>query len=327
MPVYNAAAVVDRAIRSIVRQTFTDWELIAVDDGSTDGTEEILAEWARRESRVQPLYAQHSGIVDALNAGLETTQAPFIARMDADDESLPTRLAEQLSFLEQRPEIGLVSSLVEFGGDAVAGEGYALHVDWTNAIRSTEDIALNRFIESPFAHPSVLFRRDLVAKHGGYQNGSFPEDFELWLRWLGAGVLMDKMPNALLRWNDSPHRLSRTNARYSSEAFYRCKAKYLARWLKQHAPERQVIVWGAGRPTRKRAEYLVQHGIAISAYVDVDPDKQAAAIGSRPVLPPDEIPKDAFVLSYVANRGARELIRGHLRSLARVEGRDFLMAA
>ena len=71
----------------------------------------------------------------------------------------------------------------------------------------------------------------------------------------------------------------------------------------------------------------MQHGIAISAYIDVDPDKQAAAIGNRPVLPPDDVPREAFVLSYVANRGARELLREHLRSAARVEGRDFLFAA
>ena len=327
MPVYNGAALVDCAIRSIAEQTFPDWELIAVDDGSTDDTQETLGAWAQRDRRVQPLYTQHLGIVDALNAGIEIARAPLIARMDADDESLPTRLAEQVSFLEEHHEIGLVSSLVEFAGDPIAAEGYAVHVDWTNTIRSTKDIGLNRFIESPFAHPSVMFRHELITTHGGYQAGGFPEDFELWLRWLDAGVLMGKVPRVLLRWNDSGNRLSRTDTRYSSEAFYRCKAKYLARWLKRHVGDRPILAWGAGRPTRKRAEYMTQQGIAISGYVDIDPDKQAISFGGRPVLRPDDIPKDAFVVSYVANRGARELIREHLRSMGRVEGRDFLLAA
>jgi glycosyltransferase involved in cell wall biosynthesis len=326
MPVFNAGTVVERAIQSIARQSFTGWELIAVDDGSTDDTADILSEWAQRNARVQPLYVQHGGIVDALNAGIEVARAPLIARMDADDEALPSRLADQQTFLKGQPELGVVGSLVEFAGER--SEGYAAHVEWMNTIVSSEDIALNRFIESPFAHPSVMFRRNAVRQHGGYRNGLFPEDFELWLRWLDAGVRMAKVPKVLLRWNDSPGRLSRTDARYSTEAFYRCKARFLAKWLNGHVPaSRPIIVWGAGRPTRKRAEFLTGYGVKIAAYIDIDPAKQGVRFARRPVLKPAEIPESAFVLSYVANRGARELIRAQLRSLGRDEGRDFLMAA
>src|SRR2546425_6870649 len=103
-----------------------------------------------------------------------------------------------------------------------------------------------------------MFRRELLNKHGGYREGDFPEDYELWLRWLDAGVTMAKVPRVLLTWNDAPERLSRTDRRYDVEAFYRCKAFYLARWLKRHVDaSRPLLVWGAGRPTRKRAEHLV----------------------------------------------------------------------
>jgi glycosyltransferase involved in cell wall biosynthesis len=330
MPVFNAERTLERAWESIRRQTFTDWELVAVDDGSTDETSSILAKLAPAEPRVRVVTRPHLGVVAALTTGLESARGEFIARMDADDEAHPARLAEQMAFLRRQPDVGLVGSLVEFGGDRSQAEGYALHVDWMNSVVTPDEIALNRFVESPFAHPSVTFRRELVERHGGYREGDFPEDYELWLRWLDAGVKMAKVTQPLLTWHDAPQRLSRTHARYDVETFYRCKAPYLARWLQRHVvPDRPIYVWGAGRPTRKRAEHLTTHGARIAGYIDIDPRKQGRRIAGRPVIGPNELPRpsELFVLGYVGTRGARELARGRLRQRGFVEGQDFLMAA
>jgi hypothetical protein len=141
---------------------------------------------------------------------------------------------------------------------------------------------------------------------------------------------MAKVPRVLLTWNDPVERLSRTDPRYDAEAFYRCKAFYLARRLHRWvAPSRGILVWGAGRPTRKRAEHLTSHGVEISGYIDIDPKKAGRKFGDRPVSTAEQLPpvKEAFVLGYVAKRGAREWARSHLRGRGYVEGRDFLMAA
>src|SRR5207247_9233486 len=127
------------------------------------------------------------------------------------------------------------------------------HVDWSNTLLSHQEISLARFVESPVVHPSVMFRRELIDRLGGYAEGQFPEDYELWLRWLEAGVRFEKLPEALLRWRDRDARLSRSDPRYDSEAFYRMKAIYLARWLaanNRHHPK--IVVCGAGRLTRRR---------------------------------------------------------------------------
>lgn len=324
-----------RAVASIRAQTCGDWELIVVDDGSSDDTRGVVASLVREDRRVRVLTQDKCGLVAALNAGLAAARGDLIARMDADDEAHPERLAVQAAFLEAEAnrDIGLASSLVEFGGDRGASAGYAGHVDWMNAIVTPEQIALNRFIESPLAHPSVMFRRELVARHGGYREGDFPEDFELWLRWLAAGVRMAKVPRLLLRWNDRPARLSRTDARYDPEAFFRLKAEWISRWLgdSETARDRAIYVWGAGRPTRKRAAHLAAHGIRLAGYIDVDVKKIGRGIGGTglPVLGPATLPprEESFVLGYVSTWGAREDTRTKLSARGWVEGRDFLMCA
>ncbi|HVU35800.1 MAG TPA: glycosyltransferase family 2 protein [Opitutaceae bacterium] len=331
LPAYNAATSVGRAIASIRAQSLPDWELIVIDDGSGDETAAAASAAAAADARVRVVTRPHEGLVAALNAGLAAARAPLIARMDADDESHPERLAEQAAFLDRSPDAGLTGCLVEFAGDRNASAGYALHVDWINSITSPEEIALNRFIETPFAHPSVMFRRALVDAHGGYRAGDFPEDYELWLRWLAAGVRMAKVQRPLLRWHDAATRLSRTDPRYSPEAFFRLKAEWVAHALRteNHLDGRRLYVWGAGRPTRKRAAHLETHGLPIAGYVDIDPRKQTRALGGtgRPVLSPDALPPPsaAFVLGYVTSRGARDLIRDALRLRQFSEGTDFLL--
>lgn len=328
LPAFNALATLPRAVATIRAQTFTDWELLAVDDGSTDRTVEWLRTQAAQEPRLKVISQPHAGIVAALNRGLAEARGEFIARMDADDESLPERLAEQVALLDAQPAVGVAGSLVEFVGDHAASKGYALHVDWLNSVVTPEQIALNRFVEAPFAHPSVMFRRELVERHGSYRDGDFPEDYELWLRWLEADVRMAKVPCVLLRWHDLPARLSRTDPRYDVESFYRLKAEHLARWLHANVPsDRKLLAWGAGRVTRKRVKLLEAHGITVSAYVDIDPNKLGRSRAGHLVLAPGQIPGGAFVLGYVAKRGAREDCRARLGQRGFVEGRDFLFVA
>lgn len=335
LPVWNAAPTVARAVASICAQTLTDWELIVVDDGSTDGTREILHGLARGEPRMRLIEQPHAGVAAAANRAMAAARGEFVARMDADDEAFPERLAEQAAWLAapENRAVGVVGSRVEFGGDRAANAGYALHVDWVNALVTPEAIALERFVEAPVVNPSVMFRRELLARHGGYREGDFPEDYELWLRWLDAGVRMAKVPRVLLRWNDSPGRLTRRDPRYAPEAFFRMKAEWIARWLegKRVSETREIFVWGAGRHTRKRAGHLETHGVRISGYVDVDVKKTGRGIGGTglPVLAPAELPAPGgiFVLGYVTTRGAREFIRAELLRRDYVEGRDFLMCA
>lgn len=330
LPCYNCETTLPGALDSILSQTLQDFEVVAVDDGSTDGTADILREYARKDARIRPLFIEHSGVVGAANASIEASNGRYIARMDADDESLPERLQQQVAFLDANPEVGLAGCRVRFGGSRAQCAGYAHYVDWTNTLLDAESICLNRFVEFPVPNPSIMFRRECIEKHGMYADGDFPEDYELLLRWLDNGVRAAKVDNELLVWNDPPTRLSRNHPKYDVDAFYRVKTRYLARWLERNNPHHPVVhVLGAGRTTRKRADLLKEYGVDFAAYYDLDPRKIGHIVHGIPVLHRSEIPKagSAFCLSYVASRGARDDISEFLAENGYVLGRDWLPVA
>lgn len=327
MPLRNAAATVHTAIDSILAQTWGDWELIAVDDGSKDATGEIVDSHARADSRVRLISREPLGIAAALREGCGAARGEWIARMDGDDRMMPERLEAQLDFSRKHPDLGLISSLARYGGSS---PGYAAHVDWINGLHTPEEISLRRFVEAPVAHPSVFFRRDLLGQHGGYRDGDFPEDYDLWLRWLEAGVRFGKVLRELIAWNDPPARLSRTDPRYSMENFYRMKCVHLASWIGQNVePHRALWLWGAGRVTRRRFDPLEERGVRFEGFIDIDPKKANTHRDGRRVVMAKALPTrhEAFILVGVGNRGASSAIAAHLSGKGWVEGRDFLLAA
>jgi glycosyltransferase involved in cell wall biosynthesis len=328
VPVYNEEKLIAEAVASILEQTEADFELIVVDDGSTDGTEASLNRLAAGDKRIRPVRQSHAGIVAALNRGLAECRGEYIARMDADDRSHPDRLRLQTDFLDRHSDVGLVSSRVAYLGDAARHGGLAHFVEWTNSLTGEIDISLYRFVETPLVHPSVMFRRELPVRLGGYRDGPFPEDYELWLRWLEQGVRMAKLERELIEWRDRPGRLTRTDPRYSVEAFFKMKAPYLDRWLHNpHYPE--VIVWGSGRASRQRLRPLTDLGVRVKAFVDIDPRKIGYRIEDAEVIWPGALPDPSrcFVLPWVRSRGARQEIEAELEHRGFRRGINYLPCA
>lgn len=330
LPVRNAERTLQIAIESIINQTYKHFECIIINDNSTDATPEILAQVSKQEKRIRCFNNSSVGIVSALNFGISVANGSFIARMDADDYSHPTRLEKQIEYFNKHPEIDFCGTKVAFTGNKKSSGGYAHYVNWTNTLVSTEDIMLKRFVESPFAHPCMMFRKSNVENFGGYAEGDFPEDYELWLRWMEAGLKPGKVDEILFDWADPPERLSRSDLRYSIESFYRIKSIYLQKWLEHHNPHHpKVIIWGSGRTTRKRVQFLEALNIEIEAFIDINPNKIGKMIHGIHVISPADIPtpNKVFLISYVSNRGARKLISDHLNKNAFIEGIHYICAA
>ncbi len=184
LPVFNAKDYLHEAVDSILKQTFQDFELILMDDGSTDGSRQIAEEFARLDNRVRLFKDAHQGLGYWLNFGLSVAKAELVARMDADDISLPQRLENEVAFLEANPDILLV------GAQSQAMVGKSLTE--FRSVFPTDPVSIRRGLwhGTCFCHPAVLMRREPVLRCGGYRPWMVPaEDIELWLRLAEMGDL------------------------------------------------------------------------------------------------------------------------------------------
>ncbi len=321
LPFRNAEKTLLAAAESILNQTYTELELIMVDNASTDNSPNVALQLSQQDKRVRLFHEPQQGVVFAHNKGLREAKFDFVARMDADDFALPTKLEKQLAYLQNHPDIGLVSTQV--GGNEMEG-GFREYIKWQNQQCSPNEINLARFTESPIANPTILFRKSICNEYGSYHQSDFPEDYELFLRWLSKGIHMAKLPEVLLHWNDSPTRLTRNDARYSEEAFYNVKTEYLIPWLKENNPYfPKVAIWGSGEKSRKRAALLRNKGIEIEFYIDIDCKNRTDCIHYSKIQQSGQY----FIISYVSNWGAREKIREFLHSKLFTEGKNYILAS
>lgn len=325
LPYRNAEKYLDKCLNSIKDQLHNN-ELVLVENQLEDShfvSEFILQ---NHQLNVVKVKEQNPGIVQALNTGLKHCKGQFIARMDADDEMPPNRLKLQSEFLLDNPEIDLVSGLVEYIGDIDKNRGFYLYVEQLNAIKSVGEISSLRFIESPFAHPSVMFRKSAIDQAELYKQGSFPEDYELWLRWLQMGKKMAKINSTVVRWFDREDRLSRTDPRYSNDAFRQLKTEYLIQWIKENVPNnKNIVVAGAGKLAKPIINQFIENKIPITAITDL---KQRSYL-NLPFIPWNAIPdpSETFIVSLVSNRGSWQIIRKELESRGYLMMNDFILCA
>ncbi|WP_303903247.1 glycosyltransferase family 2 protein [Thiohalomonas denitrificans] len=326
LPFYNAESTIAETLDSIGAQTFDDYELVAVDDGSRDASASVVREYARRDSRLRLLPRPHAGVVKAMNAGIAAARAPVIARMDADDRMHPERLRKQKTWLEMNPEIDLVGTQVQLFPREAVQEGLQSYIRWQNACLTPEAIADEVYVELPIANPTVMFRKETIQSLGGYRDGNFPEDYELILRLVHAGRRLAKVPEELLDWRESAGRLTRTDEHYSRDAFDRLRAAYLLCDPRLYSG-RPLAFWGAGRKSRRRADRLIREGLGPAAWIDIDSTKIGKRFADAPVVAPQwlECTPRPFVLSFVNNHGAPARIADYLHDLGYRRGRDYLM--
>jgi glycosyltransferase involved in cell wall biosynthesis len=326
LPFYNAEKTLSVALQSISSQEFTDFECVMVDNNSSDGSREIAAGWERQDPRFRLVEEKRQGVMYASNRGCEAARGEYLARMDADDVSRPGRLKLQSEFLDGHPEFGAVAGLVNHVGNPETTGGFQRFVEWSNSVISYEEIYNRRFIEAPIVNPTAMWRRETMELFGLYLSGDFPEDYEMWLRWLDQGVQIAKVPEVVLDWHDSEGRLTRTHPIYSDRAFYEIKSKYLAKWLSEHNPYHPyVAIWGASRISRRRARILEQQGVRINTYIDTKRTRQL----EKELIYYEDLPESGslFILTYIRQMDNRERIQAFLEGRGYVEGKDYLLVS
>jgi hypothetical protein len=223
MSVFNGQAFLAEAIESILNQTLDDYEFVIVDDGSTDRTAKILAEYASRDERVRVYRHENRGRAVSLNIGIGLARGKYIARMDADDIALPNRLREQIDFMDTHPEVGLLGGAFEL----ISTNGRVL-----KTVRfPSEDSAIRAVMLAcnPFSHPTVVMRKELVSATGGYRKALLDaDDYDLWLR-ISERSQLANLEKCVLQYRVHSNQVSIQNMRHQEMSALAARAAALRR--------------------------------------------------------------------------------------------------
>ncbi|MCG8448854.1 MAG: glycosyltransferase [Pirellulales bacterium] len=224
MPVYNNARYLRQTLASMRWQTFTDWEAVCVNDGSTDESLAILQQFAAADSRFQIVDQENQGIVDALNAGIHAARGEWIARLDSDDVAVPERLAVQWQFVRKNPDVVVVGSDMMYTDP----DGFPLRIERSYTEHADIEQALVDGTSHCFGHPSVLIHRDTLLEAGLYSKEyEWVEDLELWSRLVRLGRVAN-IPRVLVHYRQHEQSVCWNRRALQHERRHRLLAKVRA---------------------------------------------------------------------------------------------------
>lgn len=308
-------------MNSILNQTYPELELLMIDDRpEKDPSLNKLG-----DSRINWIKNQGKGLIHALNTGLAEAKGHFIARIDADDISLPDRFEKQLKVLKSLPGSGATACQASISGE-YRSPGMERYLEWSNHLISSEQIKVNRFSGSPIIHPTLMAHKALFTAYGAYSLGDQPEDYELWLRWLHHGVEIHKVPETLYQWRDHSGRLTRTDPRYQKLKFQQLKARYFDLWLNQTYDQAQlplIYACGTGSNAKTISKALLAVGVRIEAYFDLDYRNRTEFMG-KPVYTYRNMPEYTnIILNMVGDLKGKTKVRNFCINQGFTEGVNY----
>ncbi len=232
MPAYNSEKYIGEAIESILNQTFIDFEFIILNDGSTDNTAKIVKEYAKKDKRIKFIdNKKNQGLVSVLNQGLDLARGEYIARMDSDDISLPTRFEKQIKYMDEHSECGVLGTWFKCFGDSDV------------VVRHPERIKIFNILKSQHVgHPTVMLRKSVVDKYGFRydQNYKHAEDFELWSRMVFVTEIHN-LPEILLKYRWHGNNISVEYAQKQSELTQKVKQNILDRLTNNTQQQKSIM--------------------------------------------------------------------------------------
>lgn len=321
MPVYNAGRYLESCIVSILAQSEQEWELLAVDDFSTDATWAILENFAAKDQRIKIYKNQEKGIIPALRLAFEQSKGVWITRMDADDRMAVNKLQLLKAALVQKDKNYIATGLVEYFSEQQLGQGYQNYAKWLNELtlesRNFEEI----YKECVIPSPCWMIHRTDFQLVGAFQSNRYPEDYDLCFRFYEQQLKVVGVPKILHYWRDYPERTSRNDATYADNRFLDLKLEYFLKL--EHSTPKKLVLWGAGKKGKMIAAHLAKEKIAFRWICN-----QASKWGHRihGVILEDsrKITKmtDCQFIIAVANQEAQKEIR-HILEANAIATKDF----
>ncbi len=260
MPVFNESKHLPLCLDSILGQSTPDWELLAVDDQSTDDSRSLLEEYARRDPRIRVLSSREKGIIPALRVAVDAASGTFITRMDADDYMAPHKLeALRRPLLQSGPGYISTALVAYFSDEFELGPGYQRYAQWLNDVIRTGRNWNEIYRECTIPSPCWMAFREDFTRAGGHTRDVNPEDYDLAFRFFHSGLSVLPVPEVLHFWRDHTLRSSRNLESHANQQYFRIKLPWFLEI--SYRPERPLILWGAGRKGKELASMLVARDI------------------------------------------------------------------
>lgn len=254
MPVKNASGFLPECLKSVIGQTCTKWEMIAINDHSTDHSLAILSEYAEREERIKVYNNDGNGIIEALRMAYAKSQGELISRMDADDIMAPVKLAVMKNNILRKGSGHIALGLVKYFSENELEDGYRSYANWLNNLTNQGNNFLDLYKESVIPSPSwMVFREDLDLCDG-FNGERYPEDYDLCFRFYAKGLKCIPSDQILHYWRDHPLRSSRTSEYYADNRFLDLKCHYFLKL--DFDKTRELVLWGAGEKGKNIAKIL-----------------------------------------------------------------------
>lgn len=259
MAARNTAPYLDECLRSIQAQTFTDWELLAINDRSEDATKEILLKYAKEDPRIKVLDSKGERLIPALQTGYAASKGELINRMDSDDRMPPYKLQLMLDEWKKHGKGTLVAGGTEhFPDEGELGDGFKRYDGWLNKLARTNTHWQEIYTECVIPSHCWLMHREDLDKAGAFDPNVYPEDYDLCFRFYRTGLKVAGIDKVLHQWRDRSDRISRTWAEYQDNRYFELKLPYFLELDRDHS--RPLVIWGAGQHGKALAKLLIAYG-------------------------------------------------------------------
>ncbi len=322
MPVKNTALFLEQCLSSILYQTYQNWELLAVDDGSEDDSLNILKAYAKKDKRVKVFSNTGKGIIDALRLAYGNSTGGFITRMDSDDIMTEDKLEVLSSNLIKKGQGTIALGLVEYFSENELGEGFKKYESWLNQLTIKGNNFSGIYKECVIPSPCWMVYREDFEKCDALRPNRYPEDYDLTFRFYINGLKPIACAKVLHHWRDYATRTSRTDDNYADNTFIAIKADYFI--SQEYDKEKNLVVWGAGRKGKALAQIFIKHNIDFYWICD-NPKKIGKHIYDKEMLAFSELEKieNAQSIVTVASPKAQEEIKKYFDKLNQKAMEDY----
>jgi len=314
IPFKNTEAFLPQCLNSVLEQSYKNWEVIAINDGSTDSSKSIVKEFSLQDSRIKVFENIGSGIIKALRTAYANSKGRFITRMDSDDIMTPNKIRVMVDSLLKLKKGHLAVGQVKYFSELGISDGYSRYEKWLNKLTATGDNYSEIYKECVIPSPCwMVYREDLDAC-GAFEPNRYPEDYDLAFRFYEKGLKCIPCNETLHNWRDYDTRTSRTSEHYAQNYFLEIKLHYFLRL--EYDVSRPLTIWGAGKKGKEIAKGLQKRKIDFQWLCD-NPKKIGKEIYAKQMQHYSQLKKlkNPQCIVAVANEDEQALIHDYFMQL------------